>query len=52
MRSELPEPYQAKFLEATRKMYRIDPPSKFIADRVTEIERPIGGRPTKRSGSH
>ena len=38
---ELPESYQAKFMGANaRKLYRIDPPSKFIRDRVTEIERP------------
>ena len=38
---ELPEPYQAKFLgDNARKLYRIDAPKKFIADRVTEIERP------------
>jgi len=38
---ELPEPYQAKFLGGNaRKMYRIDPPKRFIGDRVTEIERP------------
>ena len=38
---ELPELYQAKFLGGNaRKLYRIDAPKKFIADRVTEIERP------------
>jgi predicted TIM-barrel fold metal-dependent hydrolase len=38
---ELPESYQAKFLgENARRMYRIEPPSTFIRDRVTEIERP------------
>ena len=40
-KSELPEPYQAKFLGGNaRKMYRIDPPKSFIGDRVTEIHRP------------
>ena len=40
-KSELPEPYQAKFLGGNaRKMYRIDPPRSFIGDRVTEIQRP------------
>lgn len=40
-KGELPEPYQAKFLGGNaRKMYRIDPPKRFIGDRVTEIERP------------
>jgi predicted TIM-barrel fold metal-dependent hydrolase len=40
-RSELPEPYQAKFLGGNaRKMYRIEPPKSFIGDRVTEIPRP------------
>jgi predicted TIM-barrel fold metal-dependent hydrolase len=44
---ELPERYQSKFLgENARKMYRIDPPRKFIRDRVTEIERP-GWWPTE-----
>ena len=38
---ELPEPLRAKFLGGNaRKLYRIDAPTKFIADRVTEIERP------------
>ena len=38
---ELPESYQAKFLgENARRLYHIDPPRKFIRDRVTEIERP------------
>jgi len=38
---ELPEPYQAKFLgENARRLYHIDPPRKFIRNRVTEIERP------------
>jgi predicted TIM-barrel fold metal-dependent hydrolase len=41
---ELPEPYQEKFLGGNaRKMYRIDPPRSFIADRV-----PIGGPPTRK----
>jgi len=40
-RSELQEHHQAKFLGGNaRKMYRIDPPKSFIADRVTEIQRP------------
>jgi predicted TIM-barrel fold metal-dependent hydrolase len=38
---ELPESYQAKFLgENARRLYRIEPPARFIRDRVTEIERP------------
>jgi predicted TIM-barrel fold metal-dependent hydrolase len=38
---ELPESYQVKFLgENARKLYNIKPPTKFIRDRVTEIERP------------
>ncbi len=38
---ELPESYQARFLgENARRLYKIDPPAKFIQDRVTEIERP------------
>jgi predicted TIM-barrel fold metal-dependent hydrolase len=38
---ELPESYQAKFLgDNARRLYHIDPPKKFIRDRVTEIERP------------
>ena len=33
--------YQAKFLgDNARRLYKIDPPNKFIRDRVTEIERP------------
>jgi uncharacterized protein len=38
---ELPEPYQAKFLgDNARRLYKIEPPARFIQDRVTEIERP------------
>lgn len=38
---ELPESYQTKFLgENARKLYHIEPPTKFIRERVTEIERP------------
>jgi uncharacterized protein len=38
---ELPESYQAKFLgDNARRLYKINAPSKFIRDRVTEIERP------------
>ena len=38
---ELPENYQAKFLgENARKLYKIDPPRKFIRERITELERP------------
>jgi predicted TIM-barrel fold metal-dependent hydrolase len=38
---ELPESYQAKFLgDNARRLYNIKAPSKFIRDRVTEIERP------------
>ncbi len=38
---ELPEPYQAKFLgDNARHLYKIEPPRRFIRDRVTEIERP------------
>src|SRR5579863_2184008 len=38
---ELPEAYQVKFLGGNaRKLYRIDVPKNFIADRVTEIVRP------------
>ena len=36
-----PSAYQAKFLgDNARRLYNIKPPSKFIRDRVTEIERP------------
>jgi len=38
---ELPESYQTKFLgENARKLYHIEPPKKFIRERVTEIQRP------------
>jgi predicted TIM-barrel fold metal-dependent hydrolase len=38
---ELPENYQTKFLgENARKMYNIKAPTKYIRERVTEIERP------------
>jgi predicted TIM-barrel fold metal-dependent hydrolase len=38
---ELPESYQARFLgDNARLLYNIEPPRKFIRDRVTEIERP------------
>jgi len=38
---DLPERYQEKFLGANaRALYGIDPPKRFITDRVTEIERP------------
>jgi hypothetical protein len=38
---ELPDSYQAKFLGGNaRLLYKIEPPKKFIRDRVTEIERP------------
>jgi predicted TIM-barrel fold metal-dependent hydrolase len=37
----LPPHYQEKFLGANaRKLYDIEPPRKFITERVTEIERP------------
>jgi hypothetical protein len=37
----LPEAYQAKFLgENARKLYHIEPPTQFIQERVTEIQRP------------
>lgn len=38
---ELPERYQAGFLGGNaRKLYNVEPPRKFIRERVTEIERP------------
>jgi predicted TIM-barrel fold metal-dependent hydrolase len=38
---ELPESYQAKFLgDNARRLYHIETPSKFISERVTEIDRP------------
>jgi len=38
---ELPESYQARFLgDNARRLYKIQPPTRFIRDRVTEIERP------------
>jgi predicted TIM-barrel fold metal-dependent hydrolase len=38
---ELPESYQAKFLgDNARRLYHIETPSKFISERVTDIDRP------------
>ena len=40
-RYNLPTESMAKFLGGNaRRLYRIDPPKKFIRERVTEIERP------------